>query len=106
MIPTAGWRGSCWAGATGFIDDRDELVIDPIYTYADRFEEGSAIVGNGRHYGFINRSGVQTVPYDFDGALRFRERLAAVERGRRCGFIDRTGKLVIPLRFQPRAILS
>lgn len=48
---------------------------------------------------FIDKTGKQIIPAEFDAALAFQEGLAAVKVGERWGFIDRSGKLVIAPSF-------
>lgn len=87
-------------GKTYFLLGNGEPFFDQPFTYADRFAEGFAIVGDGEHFGFINKRGKLVVPLKLDGALRFSEGLAAVMVNGRCGFINVTGELVIPMRYE------
>jgi hypothetical protein len=49
--------------------------------------------------GYIDKTGREVVPPQFDRTRRFFEGLAAVERNGKYGYIDKTGREVIPLQF-------
>ena len=89
---------------TGFIKTSGEWYLPPRYPYADRFENGYAVVGDGTRVGIMDRAGELVVPVKLDGALRFREDLAAVQSGQgdeaRVGFVNVRGDLVIPQRYR------
>lgn len=87
-------------GKTGFISKGDTMVIPARYPYADRFQDGFAIVGDGHgHFGFINQAGQLIVPIKLTGALRFREGYAAVQVGKRIGFINKAGGVLVRPQF-------
>jgi len=87
-------------GKTGFLDRSGHWQIDPVYPFADRFEEGYAVVGDGQgRFAFINKAGNALTRKTFDGALRFREGVAAVLEDGRVGFIDKRGRYTIEPRF-------
>lgn len=114
MLPTFAWTDDFYDGVaravertadgergkTGFIKTSGEWYLPPRYPYADRFENGYAVVGDGSHLGIIDRKGELVVPVKLDGALRFREDFAAVQSGERVGFVNVRGDVVIPLRYR------
>lgn len=85
-------------GLTGFSDNQGKWVIQPKFVFADRFQDGVAIVGDGKKFGMIDQRGKSIVPVKLDGALRFQEGFAAVQIGEKVGFIDKQGELRIPAR--------
>lgn len=94
-------------GRTGFLigdpaddDDPNEFFIFAAYDYADRFNEGCAVVMNDGKWGMIDKSRKLLLPMQFDGVLRMQDGFAAVEKNGKCGFINRAGKLVIPLQYK------
>lgn len=87
-------------GKTGFISRLGRFVIPAKFPYADRFQNGYAIVGDGKgHFGFINEAGRLIVPIKLTGALRFSENYAAVQVGKRIGFINQAGGVLIRPQF-------
>jgi len=94
----------------GYIDNKGNEIVPPIYNMAEDFKEGFARVyaydesGNGL-YGFIDKTGKEVIPLIYEQAGDFSEGLARVGIfiGRSqyaYGFIDKTGKEVIPLTYQ------
>ncbi|XAL98416.1 WG repeat-containing protein [Phycisphaeraceae bacterium D3-23] len=86
-------------GRTGYANAGGGWSINPIFAYADRFENGYAVVGDGEHFGIIDKRGELIVPIRLDGALRFREGYAAVQIGEDVGFIDVRGEVVVPVEY-------
>jgi len=87
-------------GQTYYIKGNGTLFFEEAFVYADRFAQGRAIVGNGSHFGIIDKRGELIVAMHLDGALRFREGLVAVMVNKRCGFINVAGKVEVPLRYE------
>jgi hypothetical protein len=94
-------------GKTGFLrgdpandDNPNEFFIIASYDYADRFNEGAAVVMNDGRWGMIDKSRKELLPMQFDGVLRMQDGFAAVERDGKVGFVNRAGKLKIPLQFK------
>ena len=94
-------------GKTGFLrgdpardDDPNEFFIIASYEYADRFNDGCAVVMQDGKWGMIDKSRNLLVPMQFDGVLRMQDGFAAVEKDGKCGFVNRAGKLKIPLQYK------
>ncbi|MBX2852407.1 MAG: WG repeat-containing protein [Phycisphaeraceae bacterium] len=94
-------------GKTGFLrgdpardDDPKEFFIIASYEYADRFNEGCAVVMSGGKWGMIDKSRKQIIPMRFDGVLRMQDGFAAVEKDGKAGFVNRAGKLKVPLQYK------
>ena len=94
-------------GKTGFLrgdpardDDPKEFFIIASYDYADRFNEGCAVVMNEGKWGMIDKTRKPIVPLQFDGVLRMQDGFAAVMKDGKAGFVNRAGKLKIPMQYQ------
>ncbi|MDR2467074.1 MAG: WG repeat-containing protein [Prevotellaceae bacterium] len=66
------------------------------YKKADKFSEGLAAVKLNGKYGFIDRTGMEIIPFRYDDAGAFSEGLAKVRTNGKWGFIDKMGKEAIP----------
>ncbi|HNF37394.1 MAG TPA: WG repeat-containing protein, partial [Chitinophagaceae bacterium] len=80
------------------------LTIPMIYNSAGYFSEGLAPVSkkmNGRNfaYGFIDKTGKEIIPFEFEIAEEFSEGLAAVKKNGKYGFINKEGKEVIAFKY-------
>lgn len=94
-------------GKTGFLrgdpandDNPREFFIIASYDYADRFNEGCAVVMNKGKWGMIDKSRKQLLPMQFSGVLRMQDGFAAVKKDGKCGFVNRAGKIKIPLQYK------
>ncbi len=72
-----------------------ELLISPMYEFADGFVNGLARVKQDGKWGFIDKSNKFVIPAQYDETLYFTEDLAAVKLSGKWGFIDRTGAVLI-----------
>jgi len=86
----------------------DEIIPFGIYETIASFSHGLAAVQGVRdwedfrnlgQWGFVNFSGNEVIPLQFDRVGHFSEGLAMVQLGDMAGFIDRDGNLAIPMRF-------
>ena len=94
-----GFTGYRAVGATGPRAADSSWLVEPVLEFGDRFSEGLAVIGDGRHFGYLGTTGETVVPIQYDDARRFSEGLAAVRLRDRCGFIDSVGDVVVPLRY-------
>ena len=63
------------------------------------FKEGCAIITNDDGvYGFIDKTGTEVIPCQFDGAGSFHEGLAWVSNGYESGVIDKSGRIVMTIQ--------
>lgn len=92
-----GLSRAIYQGKTGFILGNGNWRFDPVYPYADRFEENYAVFGDGEKFGYLDKAGKVRLEPQLDAALRFREGWAGVRVGDRCGFIN--------TRFRPTTAL-
>ncbi len=72
-----------------------ELLISPMYEFADGFVNGLARVKQDGKWGFIDKSNKFVIPAQYDETLYFTEDLAAVKLSGKWGYIDRTGAMLI-----------
>ena len=94
-------------GKTGFLrgdpardNDPNEFFIIASYEYADRFNEGVAVVMNDKKWGIIDKTRELLVPMEYDGILRMQDGFAAVIKNGKAGFVNRAGQLKIPLQYK------
>lgn len=92
----------------GFIDKNGNVIVRPEkYTQVEDFREGMATVScydpqsQPSKTGFIDKTGKEIIPLQFDAAGSFSEGLAAVYRKSldRWGFVDKAGKVIIPFQY-------
>jgi hypothetical protein len=83
----------------GFVNDRGEEVIAPLYDEAYPFHEGMAAVRNNKAWGFIDKTGKEMVAPRYELVYSFKEGLAAVKKDGKWGFVDKTGKEVVPPKY-------
>lgn len=76
-----------------------EWVIKPAFETAATFTDGLAVVSKFGKYGFINKEGVNVIPYKYEKACSFSEGLSAVCMFGKWGFIDLNGVVVISHKF-------
>lgn len=50
----------------GYMSVEGEIVIEPVYEYANPFSEGLACVSDGKMYGFINVDGEFAIPMQYE----------------------------------------
>lgn len=81
----------------GYINIKNETVIDFRFEANGNFVEDVATVKIDGKYGYINTDGKFVIQPQFDYACSFCEGLAAVMKDDLWGFIDKTGELVIPM---------
>ena len=98
----------------GFIDETGAFVIEPQFEFADRFQEGLALINvggspsgkavlrfqlKGGKWGFIDKLGQVVIETKFDAADRFNEGLAAVRIDGKWGFVDYRGRINVQAQF-------
>jgi hypothetical protein len=89
----------------GFINNKGEWVIEPIYEKARAFVNGLAPVFKDKSWGYIDASGKEVIPFQYrDAEIFSKDGLAPVKLNKLWGFIDKTGNLVIPDRYDITAI--
>ena len=84
----------------GYMNTKGEKKIECIFSYADDFSEGLALVGIDGLYGFIDKSGAKKIDCQYNHANSFSEGMAAVQNEKGLwGFINKTGELVVPFKY-------
>ncbi len=85
----------------GFIDKTGKFITEPIFTFAEDFSEGLAVVRTKENkFGFIDKSGKIALEPIYDVSSEFYEGLNPIYlNGGKYGFIDRTGKTVLKTEF-------
>lgn len=88
-------------GNYAYINKEGKEIINVFYPKGcSSFREGLAMVVNAdRKIGFIDKTGIEVIPCQFDNITRFSEGLASVNINDKYGFINKTGEMVIPCRY-------
>jgi uncharacterized protein (DUF3820 family) len=103
----------CWGGFTaemlfrveklgrmGFVDAQGRVRIPLRYNYVDWFNvNGLSKAGLDGKHGWIDHSGTEVIPLQYEDAWDFREGLAAVRVGSRWHYIDVYGRRAFQLDF-------
>ena len=85
----------------GFINLRGDTVIQPEFQLCRPFSEGLAGVCRDDRWGYIDHSGMITIPHVFEGSRRgFHDGLAGVQIDGRWGFIDQSGNFVLKPEYE------
>ena len=84
-------------GTYAYIDKTGKIVIDASkYRYVDSFSEGLAMVwkveGNTRRYGFIDKTGKEIIPCQYDWVGHFIDGVTYVLQNQQLWTMDQTGK--------------
>jgi hypothetical protein len=80
----------------GYLDSEGNVVVEPMYDYANPFSEGIAGVDLDGKVMLIDRDGNIILKKDFPRMKKFSEGLAVFyHKDGKCGYIDRTGQIVI-----------
>lgn len=88
-------------GNYAYINKEGKEIINVFYPKGCcSFREGLATVVNADcKIGFIDKTGIEVIPCQFDTITIFSEGLASVKINDKYGFIDKTGKMVIPCKY-------
>ena len=73
-----------------------EIVVPPIYEYADDYYCGRALIKQNAKYGIIDQDGEIVVPSMYEYVGDFYCDRALVKLEAKYGFIDQDGKIVVP----------
>jgi WG containing repeat len=84
----------------GYINDKGNVVIKPIFLNGNDFSEGLAAVRLNGTYGFINEAGIFVIKPDYDFAKNFVNGLAVVYKNGEPLFIDKLGNVALPSVFK------
>jgi hypothetical protein len=84
----------------GFIDHKGAIIINHQFRgWNVSFNDGLAMVSDGKKIGYIDNTGKYTINPQFDQAGEFKNGLAPIRQGDLCGYIDKEGKIVINPQF-------
>lgn len=98
-------------GYCGLADEQGNVVVRPLYTDIEPFDEyrsGWAMVDRFGFKGFVDSSGKEVVRPQYDEIWKFgfhRDGYALVRKGKFYGFIDLTGKEVVPVTYTREELL-
>ena len=89
-------------GKTGYLSRKGNLIHmsvmwddDSIDGFWGQFSEGLGSYKKGKLYGYIDETGIEVIPAQFDFVNAFKDGLAEVQIGHKQGMIGRDGKFVI-----------
>lgn len=85
----------------GYVNSKQEVVIEQKYKSAGNFSEGLACVSeDGENYGYINKKGELVIDYQFKLGSNFQEGYAVVVNDEdKFGVIDKNGNLVVDYQY-------
>ena len=69
------------------------------YDWKGYYSEGLAAVELNGKYGFIDKSGNEVIPLEYDNVHFFYDGRARVQLNRKYGFIDKSGNKITPLKY-------
>jgi serine/threonine protein kinase len=95
-------EGMAWIyanGLYGFINQKNEVIIEPKYQRVRSFKNGCAVVVMNNKYGYINKSGKMIWPAELEFAMDFSDGYAALNKKGLWGFIDSTGNLITSFQY-------
>ena len=69
------------------------------YDHADGFVDGLARVQRDGKWGFIDKSGKEVVPCEWDDIYYFINGLALVEKNGKYGFINKKNEAIVPIEY-------
>lgn len=84
----------------GFINDKGDVKINYQFNNAEDFNEGLALIYNGKQNGFIDKTGQFIINPQFDNATSFEGNSAVIRQGELYGYIDKAGKIIINPQFK------
>jgi len=82
----------------GYINTKDEFVIEVQFSDAKQFGNGLAAVEKDDKYGFIDKTGATIIPFEYDMANKFEEGYCDVKKGK-WGIIDLSGKAITEFKY-------
>ena len=105
-------------GKLGYVNRNGKMVISPTFTplvndvintntgesYRDysndfNFHNGLACVSKNKKFGFIDQSGITTIPIIYEDARRFCNGIAWVFKNKKWGAINIKGDIIIPFKY-------
>jgi hypothetical protein len=86
-------------GKYGYINNKQELVIDLQFDDAQPFSEGLAPVKKNEKWGYINLDGHFKIQPYLDIATPFKVGLAAVRKDFLWGYINKSNQTIIPFEY-------
>jgi hypothetical protein len=89
----------------GFLHVSGRLVADFKYEQVSSgFSNGMGAFAKGGKWGFIDKTGKEIIPAQFEKTYDFSEDLAYVYKSLKWGFINKQGKEIIQFQYQPQPL--
>lgn len=89
-------------GKFGFKDAQGNIIVQPKYDYASKYENGLVYVNIDNKYGYVNRQGKEVIPVIYKQVSYTTKNggMIWVHINDRYGFVDSTNKEIIPIKYQ------
>ncbi len=87
------------AGKWGYIDLNNQWKIQPIYEFAESFNDGLGIVQNLTVYGAVNAAGKVIIPIEFTTINQIDKTHYNVTKGAKNGVYSNTGQQLVPAEY-------
>ncbi len=82
-------------GKVGYKNQKNEIIVNPVYEAGSEFKDGIAIVVADNKRGYINNSGKEFIALQYDDAAMFVNGLACVKFGGKYGYINQKAEWMI-----------
>ena len=86
-------------GLYGYVNDKYEIVVEPIYSDANKFSEELAVVKLGDKYGYLDKRGKIYINPEYDYARDFKNGYAFVGKENKYTFIDQRNMTITGYNF-------
>jgi len=87
-------------GKCGYVDRLGNVVIEAIYTIANSFSEGLAMVAlDNRKYGFIDKTGKIVIPLEYDNNYGFLNQFTLQSKNNKLGLMNASGKEITEFKY-------
>lgn len=77
----------------------DRYEYECVLDWVGQFHEGLCCINIGGKWGFVDDTGYECIPAEYEGVSEFREQMAAVRKNNLCGYVLPDGYLKIPMQY-------
>jgi hypothetical protein len=90
----------------GFMDLSTKVLINPLYQFAESFNDGVAIVEKNGMQGVIDAKGVEIIPISFQSVVRLGKKMFHVSMGEKNGIYTLKGEVLVPVIYSDIRIVD
>jgi hypothetical protein len=90
----------------GYMDLNTKVLINPIYQYAESFQDGFAIVEKNGMQGVIDVKGVEVIPISFQSVVRLGKKMFQVNMGDKNGIYSLKGEVLVPVVYNDIRVID